>query len=653
MFGLVVIVALVAAVVVGTVLGHRYRVGPPVLLILSGSLLGLIPRFGDVQIDGEVVLLLFLPAILYWESMNTSFREIRWNLRVIVMFSIGLVIATAVAVSWTARALGMESHAAAVLGAVLSPTDAAAVAGLAKRLPRRALTVLRGESLINDGTALVLFAVTVAVAEGAAGIGPAALVGRFVVSYLGGIMAGLLVGGLVTLLRRRIDAPLEEGALSLLTPFAAFLLAQSLKCSGVVAVLVSALVLTYVGPTVIRARSRLQAHAFWDIATFLINGSLWVFVGVQIPGAIDHIAGEDGGLPRATVLALAVTGVVIATRIAWVQATTVLGHTVDRVLKKPTRHVGFRQRCVTSWAGFRGAVSLAAALAVPMTTNSGAPFPDRNLIIFVVSVVILVTVLVQGTSLPTVVRWARMPEDVAHANELQLARTRSAQAALDALPTVADELGVAPDLVKHLEKEYEERAVLVMADGADSATSDLAERNDLVRRVRLGVLQHQRQAVTTLRNQNLIDDIVLRELQAAMDLEETLGPRRRRVSRRRPLIEPATVQVLAIAFTDSFSVSLHWPQREQGCRTAILAPMRRWCDGDVDGRKLLPPARRTGTQQRRIRPAAPRVYTTGDILRDRKGIAPWQEQREPGWAPFGWLHEPSGARCPKADGQSV
>lgn len=381
MFGLVVIVALVAAVVVGTVLGHRYRVGPPVLLILSGSLLGLIPRFGDVQIDGEVVLLLFLPAILYWESMNTSFREIRWNLRVIVMFSIGLVIATAVAVSWTARALGMESHAAAVLGAVLSPTDAAAVAGLAKRLPRRALTVLRGESLINDGTALVLFAVTVAVAEGAAGIGPAALVGRFVVSYLGGIMAGLLVGGLVTLLRRRIDAPLEEGALSLLTPFAAFLLAQSLKCSGVVAVLVSALVLTYVGPTVI--------------------------------------------------------------------------------------------------------------------------------------------------------------------------------------------------------------------------------------------------------------------------------PRRRRVSRRRPLIEPATVQVLAIAFTDSFSVSLHWPQREQGCRTAILAPMRRWCDGDVDGRKLLPPARRTGTQQRRIRPAAPRVYTTGDILRDRKGIAPWQEQREPGWAPFGWLHEPSGARCPKADGQSV
>ncbi|PQM45635.1 putative Na(+)/H(+) exchanger [Mycobacterium talmoniae] len=190
--------------------------------------------------------------------------------------------------------------------------------------------MLRAESIINDGTALVLFAVTVAVATGAPAIGPAALVGRFVGSYLGGIAAGLLVGWLVTLLRRRIDAPLEEGALSVLTPFAAFLLAQTLHCSGVVAVLVSALVLTYVGPRVIRARSRLQSFAFWDIATFLINGSLWVFVGVQIPGAVRGIADVHGGLRGAVVLALAVTGVVIASRIAWVEGTTVLIRTLDR-----------------------------------------------------------------------------------------------------------------------------------------------------------------------------------------------------------------------------------------------------------------------------------------------------------------------------------
>ncbi|MBV9318881.1 MAG: Na+/H+ antiporter, partial [Mycobacterium sp.] len=482
--------------------------------------LGLIPRFGETRLDGQIVLLLFLPAILYWESMNTSFREIRANLRVIVMVSVGLVIATAVAVSWTARALGMESHSAAVLGAVLSPTDAAAVAGLAKRLPRRTLTVLRAESIINDGTALVLFGVTIAVATGAPAIGPAALVGRFVGSYLGGIAAGLLVAAVVTQLRRRLDAPLEEGALSLLTPFAAFLLAETIHCSGVVAVLVAALVLTYVGPRVIRARSRLQSFAFWDISTFLINGSLWVFVGVQLPHAVRGIYDVHGGLGHAAWLALAVTGVVIATRIAWTEMTTVLLRTVDRRAVQRSRRVAWRQRTVSSWVGFRGAVSLAAALAVPMTTRSGAAFPDRNLIIFVVSVVILVTVLVQGSTLPVVVRWARMPDDVGRAEELRLARIRSAEAALVALPLVAGELGVGQELLHRLQKEYEEHAALVTANGDAATNNDAAERNDLVRRIRLGVLEHKRRAVTDLRDQNRIDDIVLREVQQVMDLEE-------------------------------------------------------------------------------------------------------------------------------------
>ncbi|MGO9511720.1 MAG: Na+/H+ antiporter [Mycobacterium sp.] len=520
MFALIVIVALVTTVLFGTLVGQRYRVGPPVLLILLGALLGLIPRFAGIHIDGELVLLLFLPAILYWESMNTSFREIRANLRVIAMTSIGLVIATAVTVSWTARAMGMESHAAAVLGAVLSPTDAAAVAGLAKKLPRRTLTVLKAESIMNDGTALVLFGVTVSVAVGGSAVSPGALTWRFIESYAGGIIAGLLVGGLVTLLRLRIDAPMEEGALSLLTPFAAFLLAQAFDTSGVVAVMVSALVITYVSPKVIRARSRLQAFAFWDISTFLINGSLWVFVGVQIPGALHGIAHVDGGLRHAVLLALAVTGVIIVTRFALVEITTVLGRGVDKTFRRESRNVGFRQRTVTSWTGFRGAVSLAAALAVPLTTHSGAPFPDRSLIIFVVVFVILVTVLFQGSTLPFVVRWARLPEDVARAEELQLARCRGAQAAIEALPTVATEVGVDEDLYKRLKKEYEEHAAIIQAQGDPDAPNDLAEKGDLVRKVRLGVLDHKRQAITQLRDQHQIDDIVLRELQATLDLEE-------------------------------------------------------------------------------------------------------------------------------------
>jgi monovalent cation/hydrogen antiporter len=519
-FGLVFIVALFAAVIVGTVIGRRYRVGPPVLLIVLGALLGLIPQFGDFRLDGEIVLLLFLPAILYWESLNTSFRELRANLRVIVLLSVGLVIVTAVAVSWTARALGMESHAASVLGAVLSPTDAAAVAGLAKQLPRRTVTVLKAESIINDGTALVLFAVAVSVAVGGAPVGPADLTVRFVGSYVGGIGAGLLVGLAVTQVRRRMDAPQEEGALSLLTPFAAFLLAQTIHSSGVVAVLVAALVLAYATPHVTRARTRLQTFAFWDLATFLINGSLWVFVGTQMPHAVRGISHVDGGIRHAVVLALAVAGVIIVSRFASNEAITVLLRTVDRRAVQRTRRISWRQRMVSNWAGFRGAVSLAAALAVPLTTHSGAPFPDRSLIVFVVCVVILVTVVVQGSTLSDVVRWARMPEDASHAAELQLARCRGSQAALEALPVVAGELGLSDDLLRRLRKEYEEHAALIEAGADADGSSEVTERSELLRRVRLGVLEHKRSAIIELRDQNRIDDIVLREVQSVMDLEE-------------------------------------------------------------------------------------------------------------------------------------
>jgi CPA1 family monovalent cation:H+ antiporter len=525
-FGLVVIVALFAIVIVGTVLGRRYRVGPPVLLIGLGALMGLIPRFGHVRLDGEIVLLLFLPAILYWESLNTSFREIRANVRVIFLLSIGLVIASAVAVSWTARAFGMESHAASVLGAVLSPTDAAAVAGLAKRLPRRTLTVLKAESIINDGTALVLFGVSVSVAMGGAPVGPIDLTVRFVLSYLGGIVAGLLVGGAVTLIRRRLDAPQEEAALSLLTPFAAFLLANAIHCSGVVAVLVSAFVLAYVSPRLIKARSRLVSFAFWDIATFLINGALWVFVGVQVPSAVRGISRVDGGVNHAVAMSVAVAVVVVATRLIWGEATTVVVRALDRREAQRARRIDWRQRAVSGWAGFRGAVSLAAAIAVPLTTRSGAPFPDRSLIIFVVTFVILATVLVQGSTLPAVVRWARLPEDVAHADELRLARCAGAQAALDALPLVAAELGISDDLHSRLQKEFQQHAALVRASNDGSAPSDAEERSDLIRQVRLGVLEHKRRAVIELRDTRRIDDIVLLEVQSALDLEEArlLGP---------------------------------------------------------------------------------------------------------------------------------
>ena len=290
----------------------------------------------------------------------------------------------------------------------------------------------------------------------------------------------------------------------------AFLLAELVHSSGVVAVVVAGLVLTHAGPRVIHARSRTQAFAFWDLGTFMINGGLFVLVGVQFPGVVRHLDGTSFG--RAVWVAVSITLVVIVTRLLWNHVATAVIRTVDRRAVQRTRRVGWRVRTVNSWAGFRGAVSLATALAVPMTLADGTPFPDRDLIVFTASTVILLTILVQGTTLPLVVRWARIPEDTGRAEELTWARKRAVDAALAALPRLAREVGADDEHEQRIRVEYE-------------ASDDVTAR-DLDRRLRLAVLSEKRQAVTAMRDANEIDDIVLRELQAGMDLEEIrlLGP---------------------------------------------------------------------------------------------------------------------------------
>jgi monovalent cation/hydrogen antiporter len=264
-----------------------------------------------------------------------------------------------------------------------------------------------------------------------------------------------------------------------------------------------------------------QAYAFWDLSTFLINGSLFVLVGVQIPGVVR---GLETGFAHALTVALVVTAVVVLTRLAWVHVTTWLIRTLDRRAVQRTRRASWRVRTASGWAGFRGAVSLAAALAVPGTLRNGDPFPDRDLIVFTTCVVILLTIIVQGTTLPAVVRWAHLPEDTARAEEVRLARTRATEAALAALPDVAERLGVDGEVTKRLRAEYEAHARELEAELSEDG--DGATARELDRQLRLGLLDSKRSAVIALRNTNQIDDIVLREVQAALDIEEVrlLGP---------------------------------------------------------------------------------------------------------------------------------
>ncbi|MFC5923441.1 Na+/H+ antiporter [Micromonospora vulcania] len=509
---LVLIVALGGTVLIGTTLGGRYRVAPPVLLISFGVLLGLAPPLSELTLEPDLVLVIFLPAILYRESLTISLREIRANLPSIGLLAVVLVVLTTVTVSMTAQAFGVNPAAAWVLGAVLAPTDAAAVTGLAKRLPRRLLTTLHAESLINDGTALVLFAVTVGLLTEHASAGPLGIGEEFVGASAGGVLAGLVVGAIVVLIRKRLDDPLREGALSVLTPFGAFLLAEVVHASGVLAVVVAGLVLAYAGPRVIRARSRVLAYAFWDLSTFLINGGLFVLLGSQIPRAVRGITSTSPG--RALMIVVVVTVVVVGTRLAFIYLfieSAKLLH--SRVLGRQPN--GWRVGTVAGWSGFRGAVSLAAALAVPTTAAAGRPVAERDLIVFVTALVIVLIMLIQGTTLPLVVRWAGMTGDPGRASELRQARRRATEVGLDMLPQVAAEVGAGEDAIRRLRAEYERHLEDVNEGGGSTA-----EERRLERQLRLGVLAHKRREVTRLRDNREIDDIVLQDLQAALDNEE-------------------------------------------------------------------------------------------------------------------------------------
>ncbi|MEV0214441.1 Na+/H+ antiporter [Micromonospora sp. NPDC050695] len=511
---LVLIVALGVTVLVGTTLGGRYRVAPPVLLIAFGVLLGLAPPLSELTLEPDLVLLIFLPAILYRESLTISLREIRANLPVIGLLAVVLVVLTMVTVSLTAQAFGVNPAAAWVLGAVLAPTDAAAVTGLAKRLPRKLLTTLHAESLINDGTALVIFAVAVGLLTESARPGALAIGEEFVGASVGGVVAGLLVGAAVVLIRKRLDDPLREGALSVLTPFGAFLLAESVHASGVLAVVVAGLMLAYAGPRVIRARSRVLAYAFWDLSTFLINGGLFVLLGTQIPRAVRGISSTSP--QRALFIVLVVTLVVLSTRLAFVYLTSQVARLRrHRVVDPSQGPPNWRVGTVAGWSGFRGAVSLAAALAVPTMTVAGRPVVERDLIIFVTALVIVLIMILQGTTLPLVVRWAGLAGDPERVDEARQARLRATQVGLAAVPHVAAEVGAGEESIRRLQAEYQRHLEDVNETGGRTA-----EERRLERELRLGVLAHKRREVTRLRDNREIDDLVLLELQAALDNEE-------------------------------------------------------------------------------------------------------------------------------------
>ncbi|WP_461170889.1 Na+/H+ antiporter [Arthrobacter sp. Z1-15] len=517
------VVILAAAVLLCTLAARRWGLPAPVFLLGCGIVLGFIPALARVELPPEAVLFLFLPALLFWESITTSLREIRSNQRGIVLMGTALVVATAGAVAVAAHALGLPWGPAWVLGAAIAPTDATAVGALARVLPHRYVTLLRAESLINDGTALVIYGVAVGITAGTEQLNTLEISGLFLLAYLGGIAAGLVTVWLSFRVRKRVQDPLLGNVVTILTPFTAFVLAELINASGVLAVVVVGLAMSQAGPRIIRADTRQQGQAFWSLTTFLLNGALFVLVGLELPRAVSDLPGRQ--LAQGLFLVAVVTAVIVAVRLLYLFIDAYVFRLLDRRERRLKPRVNNRIRVVSGMAGFRGAVSLAAALATPQYTASGSPFPYRDLIIFVATGVIILTLVVQAPLLPVIARWARMPLDAARRKEeQQLAETSAVANALEALPQVAAELGTDPDVADEVRTEYERRLATLNAlqdeeQGNDDGARHLA-RAAQYRDLGLALLALKRGTVIRLRDERRIDDAVLLQVQSSLDVEE-------------------------------------------------------------------------------------------------------------------------------------
>ena len=516
------IAGILVAVAGLSALARRINIPYPIVLVVGGALFGFIPGLPEVKLNPDVVLVVFLPPLLYASAFFANLTDIRANLRGTVLVSVGLVLVTMAAVAVVAHALipGMSWEAAFVLGAVVSPTDPLAGATIMRQLgvPRRLVSATEAEGLFNDATALVAYRVAVtAVVTGSFSLGDAGL--DFVAGAAGGVAIGLAVGWIVAEIRARITDTQVSITMSLLTGYAAFIPADAAGASGVLAAVTTGIYMGIRGPSIIPARTRLQGFFVWDILDFLINATLFVLVGLQLRTVVDGLAGRSAATLAG--YALAVSGVVVVARLAWFFSVPYLIRLLDRRPSQRARRVGAGQRLVVAWSGMRGAVSLAAALAIPLTTHHGVPFPDRDLLIFLTFCVIFATLVVQGLSLAPLIRLLGIEDGGVAAQEELRARLEATRAALARIDELADEDWTRDDTVERLRAAYRYRKRRLAARAGKIEDDGYEDRSLAYQQMVQAVLGAQREALVKLRNEGVISNEVMNRVVHEFDLEES------------------------------------------------------------------------------------------------------------------------------------
>jgi Na+/H+ antiporter len=515
-------VGLLVAVAVLALVARRLHIPYPILFVVGGLLLGLIPKLPKARLDPEFVFLFFLPPLLFPAALFTSWRDFRANLRSISLLAIGLVLFTTVAVALLAHYfMNLPLAAGFVLGAIISPPDAIAASAIAERLriPRRIVTILEGESLVNDATALVAYRfAVVAVVTGSFSLAKAG--GQFFIVGIGGLLIGMSIGWLAERFHRRVDDAPIEITVSLLTPFVAYLLAERLGVSGVLAVVTAGLYLGWRMPEILSFQTRLRGGPVWEMVEFLLNGFVFVLIGLQLPEVLGTLSGNAIPLSRLVWYALLISVAVIFIRTLWVFPATYLPRLIFKKLCRRDPYPAWRHVTIVAWTGMRGVVSLAAAMALPLTTRHGTPFPGRDLILFLTFVVILATLVVQGLSLPPLIRWLGVKDDGSMEKEEREARLKANQAALAQLDEVAEKDPAKDDALQRLRIEYEDHIRQVEGAEPQSAGTPLRLFSSEYERLSHLALDQERRTMIQLRNEDVISDEVLRRIQRDIDLAE-------------------------------------------------------------------------------------------------------------------------------------
>jgi CPA1 family monovalent cation:H+ antiporter len=516
-----VLLALLVAIAALLVLSPYLRIPYPILLVLGGLALGFVPGIPTISLPPDVVLVAILPPLLYSAAFYTSLRDLRQNVIQISALAIGLVAATTVGVAVVAHALipDLSWGPAFVLGAVVSPTDPLAATAIARRLgvPRRIVAIVEGESLVNDGTALVLYRVAVvAVVSGSFSIWNAGL--RLVWTAAGGIALGLVIGYLIAAVRRKLDNPPVEVTIALLSGYFAYLPASALGVSGVLAVVTVGVYMGWRTPELTSVQTRLDGAAMWQILTFVVNALLFGLVGLQLHHILNALssrsAGEllrDGAMVGLTVIVIRIVWIFPLSYVPWL----IWGRSERRDPAPP-----WQRPAVVSWMGLRGAVTLAAALAVPLTTDAGDPFPDRSLIIYLAFAVIVATLVFQGLTLPSVIRMLGVEADDLAEREESKARIHAADAALARLEELADEDWVRPDTADRLRRQMGFRRNRFVARFSDDDDGAIEEQSQAYQRLLRELLNAERAAVVSLRREGRINDDVMQRVTRDLDLED-------------------------------------------------------------------------------------------------------------------------------------